>query len=279
MTRNRLQIISGVSAAAIMLLFGSARSDGQEIDFEYRCVILEALSSTDQTTTTPESVAAIYVGDMFYVEFWATDLGTTNTGLVSAYTDMDYPENLVTGCVPEHTALFNLFPDGACDGSIVDELGGSQLAGGVGIEPEWARVAYVEFSASVVGVAGFVLNPAQAESSAFNRGLVPRADVAYGSCSVLIRELGACCPSGDICADDMKEDQCLLNGRYLGDGVACADDPDEDNLFGCDDICPTAPASAGVDSEGRPLGDLDGDCDVDLIDFGVFQGNFSGPDG
>ena len=33
----------------------------------------------------------------------------------------------------------------------------------------------------------------------------------------------------------------------------------------------------GVDAQGRPLGDLNGDCIVDLSDFAIFQLNFSGP--
>ncbi len=45
----------------------------------------------------------------------------------------------------------------------------------------------------------------------------------------------------------------------------------------CDDLCPTSAAPAGVDSGGRPLGDLDNDSDVDLADFDIMQENFSGP--
>ena len=277
MTRNHLQTISSVSATAAMLLLGSARSNGQEIDFECRCVILESPSFADQTTTLPESVAYVYVGDTFFVELWATDSGTTNTGLVSAYTDMVSSEDLVTCSSVGHAALFGLFPDGVCDGSSVDELGGSQLTGGVGVEPEWARVAYVEFTADAAGFAGFLLEPAQAESSAYNRGLVRSSAIAYGSCDVVSRERGACCAQ-DTCTDGMTEDECIASdGRYLCDGVACAADPDGDNFRGCDDICPTSFAPAGVDSKGRPLGDLDGDCDVDLKDFDIMEGNFTGP--
>ena len=44
-----------------------------------------------------------------------------------------------------------------------------------------------------------------------------------------------------------------------------------------DSVCPGAFAPAGVDGEGRPLGDLNGDCVVDLADYQVFQVNFTGP--
>ncbi len=44
-----------------------------------------------------------------------------------------------------------------------------------------------------------------------------------------------------------------------------------------DSVCPGAYAPAGTDAQGRPLGDLNGDCKVDLVDFAVFQENFTGP--
>lgn len=186
MTRNHLQKLSGVSAAAIMLLLGSARSSGAEVDFEYHCVIVESPTTTNQASTLPNSIAQVGVGNSFYVEFWATDSGTTNTGLVSAYADLDYPENLISCGATTATTLFSLFTDGICEGAMIDELGGSQLAGGVGVEPEWARVAYVEFTAIYGGPAEFAFKPAQSESSAYNRGLIAPEDIEYGSCAILI---------------------------------------------------------------------------------------------
>lgn len=90
--------------------------------------------------------------------------------------------------------------------------------------------------------------------------------------------VGACCHADHTCTDGMEESECLAaGGRYLGDGIACVDDPDGDDVWGCDDFCPTSPAPAGVDSEGRPFGDLDRDCDVDLEDYAIMAENFSGP--
>lgn len=94
-----------------------------------------------------------------------------------------------------------------------------------------------------------------------------------GSC-----DTGACCYTDDTCSDDTAEVDCVTSGgRYLGDGVTCDGDPDADKVFGCDDVCPTTPAPGGVDASGRPLGDLDKDCDVDLVDYSIMQLNFSGP--
>ena len=41
--------------------------------------------------------------------------------------------------------------------------------------------------------------------------------------------------------------------------------------------CPGADAPAGVDEAGYPLGDLNRDCVVDLVDYAIFQDNFTGP--
>ncbi|NOT01133.1 MAG: calcium-binding protein [Phycisphaerales bacterium] len=58
--------------------------------------------------------------------------------------------------------------------------------------------------------------------------------------------------------------------------VAFAQDADTDGVGDTVDVCCDTPPGLAVDSEGRPLGDLDGDCDVDLHDFSILQGNSSG---
>ncbi len=273
---------AGAGPPAVGEHTGSIPLNRAEVDMEYRCIILATPGPTDQTTTLPEGLAQVGIGDTFYVEFWATDSGSVNTGIVSAYADLDYPEDCVVAGDIVPTVLFNLFPSGDDDGSKVDELGGSQLAGAVGVEPGWARVAYVQFTAAGACVpAEFVLLPAYAESSAYNRGQILPADISYGTCSVLIDGAGgggACCYPDQPCADQMAEGECLASGgRYLGDGLTCDSDPDEDGVVGCNDSCPTSPAPAGVDSTGRPFGDLDHDCDVDLTDYAVMQENLTGP--
>ena len=44
-----------------------------------------------------------------------------------------------------------------------------------------------------------------------------------------------------------------------------------------DSVCPGAIAPGGIDAQGRPLGDLNGDCKVNLADFAIFQLNMTGP--
>lgn len=59
--------------------------------------------------------------------------------------------------------------------------------------------------------------------------------------------------------------------------AACEVDNDGDGVPDGDDVCISTPPGISVDSEGRPLGDIDKDCDTDATDFAMFQLGFSGP--
>ncbi len=59
--------------------------------------------------------------------------------------------------------------------------------------------------------------------------------------------------------------------------VAGAADRDGDGVDDSVDVCPNTPPGVLVDAQGRPRGDLDGDCDVDLDDFELFQASYTGP--
>ena len=52
-------------------------------------------------------------------------------------------------------------------------------------------------------------------------------------------------------------------------------DTDGDGVFDVNDVCCNTPANLIVDENGRPLGDIDRDCDVDLNDFALLQKNMS----
>ena len=68
----------------------------------------------------------------------------------------------------------------------------------------------------------------------------------------------------------------LLIGFMLPSSAVAADvdgDGVEDSL----DVCCQTPPNIPVDTSGRPLGDLDLDCDVDSADYKIFQLTFTGP--
>ena len=182
-------------------------------DFEYRCVILPEPSS-EGSTTLPEEAEHVYFGEPFFVELWATDSGALNTGLVSAYADLAYPADCasVTAIMPD--PAFELFASGNDAGGFVDELGGSQLAPAVGVEPEWARIAIIEFTADAAcEQAVFELLPAELESSAYGRGAIDPAEIDYGSAAVEI---------GCRCVYDL-DGNCFIGAGDLGLFAECWD--------------------------------------------------------
>lgn len=52
---------------------------------------------------------------------------------------------------------------------------------------------------------------------------------------------------------------------------------DGDGVPDAVDVCCNTPLGISVDATGRPLGDLDEDCDVDLDDYALFAANLTGP--
>ncbi len=83
-----------------------------------------------------------------------------------------------------------------------------------------------------------------------------------------------CCQIGSpVCCPSQS---CNEESHVCEIDPPCDCDCDCDCVLDEDDVCPCVIAPMGVDSFGRPLGDLDGDCDVDLDDFWILQGNFAG---
>jgi formylglycine-generating enzyme required for sulfatase activity len=54
-------------------------------------------------------------------------------------------------------------------------------------------------------------------------------------------------------------------------------DSDGDGVDDAIDVCNNTPPEIVVDAEGRPIGDVDLDCDVDLDDFAELAANLTGP--
>lgn len=64
----------------------------------------------------------------------------------------------------------------------------------------------------------------------------------------------------------------VLNSLALAEA-----DANEDGISDTVDVCPNSPAPGGVDAEGRPLGNVDHNCTVDLLDHAITTRNFTGP--
>jgi sulfatase modifying factor 1 len=69
----------------------------------------------------------------------------------------------------------------------------------------------------------------------------------------------------------------LVVGALAASSPVWADDTDGDGADDVNDVCEGTPSGTAVDAEGRPLGDIDLDCDTDLDDFALFQQGLTGP--
>ncbi len=246
-------------------------------------VVLQNPSGSNVTVGSPPAGDPDVVeGSPFALELWAQQVDPNLGGLQCVFSDLSFDSSTMACVDPTPSPAFNVLTAGTCTPGGVDELGGCGFSTGVGIAPEWVLVATVEMNADVASVGNVVLsNTAATSISISSFGNVPVDQIDFEASApfeIVGQGAGACCLPGETCSSDLAESECITSGgRYLGDDLTCAGDPDHDGVIGCDDICPSTSAPAGVDSQGRPLGDLDEDCDVDLTDFRIMQVNFSGP--
>ncbi len=82
------------------------------------------------------------------------------------------------------------------------------------------------------------------------------------------------CDDGDNCTLDACVNHACAHENIPG---CCNMDADCDGVIDSVDVCPNTPPGVAVDAEGRPIGDLDGDCDNDLDDFAIFSRGVTGP--
>ena len=160
-------------------------------DLQFTLVAVAAPSGTGTVLELPASLRNLPLGGTFFLELWVSDIGTTNSGVSSAYVDLAWPPANTTAVSIDHGSIYDTLPSGTIAPGMVDELGGSALsASGVGIQPEWARAAIIELTADNTGDAEFTLAPSTTGAAALNRGLVPLAAIGLAGVTVTFRLLG-----------------------------------------------------------------------------------------
>lgn len=149
-------------------------------------------------TVDPATTADASVGDpppsasttdshsVFWVEVWATDGDTVNSGITALYVDVAYCNGVIAEELGQDSA-FDVLTGGTIITGGVDEFGGSSLPHGGGIEPEWVRIGWIQMRAGGGRPAcGISLQPSQTGVGAFGRGLVPWGEIELGSVSISI---------------------------------------------------------------------------------------------
>jgi hypothetical protein len=171
----------GIQASSTLETSSSIAASESPADIDFVMVVLDSPWSSDTTTTLPTSVKRLIAGQTYYLEVWVSDIGYINTGLTSAYVDMIFPSGVVTVTNVSYGSIFTLFNEEVILSGEIDELGGSSLPGGDGIEPEWARVAVVQIQAdATLPFVTFTLSPSSTGVAALGRGTIPWSDISLG---------------------------------------------------------------------------------------------------
>jgi len=89
------------------------------------------------------------------------------------------------------------------------------------------------------------------------------------------------CVCDPFCCETAWDEDCASIGVHntgCGAELLCAEclDTDADGVPDSLDVCCDTPEGLTVDDEGRPKGDIDDDCDVDLGDYALFVANLTG---
>ena len=197
----------------LLVILAATASVLAQDDLDFRLVAVAAPTGVERTNTLPGSISDVCVGETYFIEFWVSDVGSTNTGVSSAYVDLQWPSTLATAVSVEHGTLYNALATGTIAAGSIDELGGSALtATGVGIEPEWARVAVVELTAGAGGAAAFSLNPSTTGAAALRRGVIAWTQIALTGVTITVIDVpispigvgpadGATCQPTSACLD------------------------------------------------------------------------------
>lgn len=148
--------------------------------------IVDPAGTSEARNTQPTSLSAVSRGSRYYIELWASDVGTTNTGLTGVYADVNFCAQ-TSALAMFNGSIFTVFPSGVIQSGKVDEFGGSALPSGGGIAPQWVRVGWIQMNAgNEVPACTISLTPATGGVAAFTRGLINPALIQFGSTSVTI---------------------------------------------------------------------------------------------
>lgn len=193
--------------------------------------LVDPAVTTEIRSAEPVSQEAVTRGGYYYVEIWASDLGSTNTGLTGVYVDVNFCAQSVAEEV-QHGSLFTLFPSGTIQTGKVDEFGGSALPGGQGVSPQWVRIGWIKMLATIdVSSCAISLTQGAGGVAALGRGLIPDSLVSRSSTTI---EIAPPLKSYDL------DDSTVINVGDLSLFAASWQETvppgDEDHDFDCNDF-------------------------------------------
>jgi hypothetical protein len=147
-----LNACSVPSRVTVFLLVMAAAANGAVVDF--RLTALTAPSESDTTATVPASQPTFALGSSIFLEVWVQT--AISNGVSSASSDLSFNSSLTTAAGVTYSSIFSTLTHSSINNpsGVVDDLSGSHLGpctDAIGVAPNWARVAVVEFTADANG--------------------------------------------------------------------------------------------------------------------------------
>ncbi|MCG8403716.1 MAG: M6 family metalloprotease domain-containing protein [Phycisphaerales bacterium] len=205
-------------------------------DIAVKVLIVPTPSASPTTTNLPTSMTDVPLGSTYYAEIWASDTGDINSGLTSAYLNLAYPSAAVDVLGLTNNLVWTVLQSGHEGEGVIEELGGSDLPGGLGMEPEWILVGIVELKADTSAPAAtFELLPSATGIAALARGSIPWSNVGLDTATLVQGIPGDIDSDGDVDPIDMETFVSVLIGMetaparrtacdFNGDGSADGQD-------------------------------------------------------
>ena len=171
------------------------------------------------------------VGATYFLELWCSDVGSVNTGVTSAYIDLDWNAGFASAVSIDHSGLYTVFTSGAIADGFIDELGGSTVQQ-VAIEPEWVRVVVVEINADLGGDVNYTSRRSSTGVAAWDRGMIAWPNVRLDSIAVThICSTSADCDDGINCTIDTCDPETSNISLFVSELLADVRDPILECMF------------------------------------------------
>ncbi|TVS10930.1 MAG: hypothetical protein EA424_24510 [Planctomycetaceae bacterium] len=166
---------------------GTTLADSSSVGIQ---VVAVQTPSPRNSKQLPSGLESIERGSTYFVEIWVQDRVEPGAGISGGTVDVNYVTSLVQAEARVNLD-FNLFSSGTIDaaGGVVRNLGGGLLQSGLGVAPQWARLAYVEILAASSGEASFQASPGAGQFSRFGQGNVAWGLVDLGS-PIVVQQIG-----------------------------------------------------------------------------------------
>ncbi|MCH8044584.1 MAG: tandem-95 repeat protein [Planctomycetes bacterium] len=155
-------------------------------DLEVQLVARLSLGADDTLAALPDSLGAVNDAQTYFVEVWIRDDAAGAPGITGGRVDLQYTTGAADVLSATSSDQYNVFVSSSVDEPVglVRGLGGGTFDAGVASGDQWARLGYVQLTATGDGPIRFTLSPGDLQLSRFGEGNIPWDEVTLGTLSL-----------------------------------------------------------------------------------------------